>query len=42
MEEWRVKKKEEKKALEPDRIETEIYNEEKEIDAELAVEEERL
>ena len=42
MEEWRVKKKEEKKALKPDRIDTrdEICNEEQEIDAELPIEEE--
>ena len=40
MEEWRVKKKEEKKALEPDRNVTEICTEEEGIDTELAVEEE--
>ena len=38
-EEWRVKKKEEKKALEPDKIVTEICTEEEGIDNELAVEE---
>jgi hypothetical protein len=39
-EEWRVKKKEEKKALEPEKIVTEICTEEEGIDNELAVEEE--